>query len=103
MFTQSPEHMTIGAAFKEIEQKRQIDPLENMPFVILKTVGPIEFPGLTNVKTTQNPMTSGLYSMLRFAAVHSRDISAGAFCKELLEKDINEKTPFDVNNSYLLN
>lgn len=67
---------------------------------MLKTVGPIESIYLNDMKLTQNPMNDGLHSMLRFAAIHSRDTSASAFCRTLLEKDISEKTLFDVYNIF---
>lgn len=66
------------------------------PFLMLKVVGPIESTYLNDMKLTPNPMKDGLYSMIRFAAIHSRDTSASAFCKMLLEKDVSEKTLLDV-------
>ena len=70
--------------------------LAKTPFLLLKTVGPIESTYLNTMKLTQNPMKDGLHSMLKFAAVHSRDTSASAFCRMLLEKDISDKIFFDV-------
>lgn len=75
--------------------------LAKTPFLLLKTVGPIESIYLNDMKLTQNPMKDGLHSMLRFAAIHSRDTSASAFCRMLLEKDITDRTLFDVFTYYL--